>query len=352
MTDLWSDLVRASKPILLYGMGNGADKILAVCADYGIEIADFFASDGFVRGHTFHGKRVLSYSEACEKYDDFIVLLSFASSLPDVVEHILRIAEERELYAPDVPVAGDGLFNLSYCEAHKKDLDAARALLADEQSRAVFDCVIEYKLTGRVDLLMAAVSDVTDDTKARFRYDRYRVCFDCGAYNGDTARELVRDCAKLEQIISLEPDRRNFKKLVSYAQNEPRVTALRCGAWSNRDILFFRSQGSRNSALTKEIGDAVQVDSLDAIAEELHIGHVDYIKYDVEGAEREALLGSVNIIGRDKPDLLVSAYHRNEDIFALPLLLHQIEPSYRLYYRRGFYIPAWDLNLCAIREND
>ena len=59
-TDLWDYLVQAKKPILLYGMGNGADKILRVCESYGITVSDFFASDGFVRGHSFHGKTVLS----------------------------------------------------------------------------------------------------------------------------------------------------------------------------------------------------------------------------------------------------------------------------------------------------
>ena len=54
--DLWQYLASTDKKIVMYGMGNGADKILAVCERYGIEIADFFASDGFVRGHSFHGK--------------------------------------------------------------------------------------------------------------------------------------------------------------------------------------------------------------------------------------------------------------------------------------------------------
>ncbi|MBQ4575426.1 MAG: FkbM family methyltransferase [Clostridia bacterium] len=346
MRDLWSYLKETHKPILMYGMGNGADKILAVCSSYGIEIADFFASDGFVRGHSFHGKKVLSYSEACEKYDDFIVLLSFASSLPDVVERVLKIAEEHELYAPDVPVAGEGLFNLEYYEAHQSDIDAARALLADERSRMVYDRVIEYKLTGRVDILMTTAGG-DDNTKSRFDYSSYRTCIDCGAYNGDTARELIQDCANLERVVSLEPDRRNFKKLSAYAENEPRVTAFNCGVWHENDTLSFHTQGSRNSSLTKGNGDAVSVDSVDNIAAELGIGHVDYIKYDVEGVEREALLGSAGIIKRDAPDLLVSAYHRNEDIFALPLLLHELNPNYKLYYRREFYIPAWDLNLCA-----
>ena len=94
--DLWSTLKQETKPLLIYGMGNGADKILAVTDSLGIEISDFFASDGFVRGHSFHGKRVLSYSEVKEKYEKFIVLVAFGSSLPDVLSNIKKIADEKQ----------------------------------------------------------------------------------------------------------------------------------------------------------------------------------------------------------------------------------------------------------------
>ena len=67
-TDLWQTLTRTDKTVVMYGMGNGADKILKICERKGIAIADFFASDGFVRGHSFHGKTVLSYSAVKEKY--------------------------------------------------------------------------------------------------------------------------------------------------------------------------------------------------------------------------------------------------------------------------------------------
>ena len=76
----------------------------------------------------------------------------------------------------------------------------------------------------------------------------------------------------------------------------------------------------------------------------------NYIKYDVEGAEKEALLGSLETIKAHRPALLVSAYHRSEDIFELPLLLNTLEPSYKLYLRRYPYIPAWDLNLLAVTQ--
>ena len=158
MTDLWQHLKQLAdggRPILLYGMGNGADKILTVCASYGIPVADFFASDGFVRGHSFHGKVVLSFTAACEKYgaENMVVLLSFASSRPEVLETIQRVADACELYVPDVPVCGTDLFNAAFLEAHADEIAAARALFADEESRRVYDGILEYKLTGRMDTL-------------------------------------------------------------------------------------------------------------------------------------------------------------------------------------------------------
>jgi len=76
-------------------------------------------------------------------------------------------------------------------------------------------------------------------------------------------------------------------------------------------------------------------------------GRIDYIKYDVEGSEKEALEGSARTIREDKPDLLISLYHRTEDLHELILQVKALCPEYRLYVRRYPYIPAWDLNLYA-----
>ena len=46
--------------------------------------------------------------------------------------------------------------------------------------------------------------------------------------------------------------------------------------------------------------------------------------------------------------MMVSLYHRNEDIFELPLLLKTINPNYKLYIRHQLYIPAWETNLYAV----
>lgn len=349
-TDLWQYLSETDKKIVMYGMGNGADKILAVCEKYGIEVCDFFASDGFVRGHSFHGKRVLSFSETVEKYgaENIIVLLSFASSLPDVIEGFKRVASVCELYAPDVPVCGDELFCMDFVRAHKEEIRAAYALLADEESRKIYENVIYYKLTGDIRFLFHAESCKDEVYGKLLNAQSITRYADLGAYNGDTVRELIPYSPNLSRVTAFEPDRRSFRKLSEYCEtvNEFEIVKVNAAAWSSQTTLTFGDEGNRNSGLFAK-GKAVEVAaaSLDSV---LDGESVDYIKYDVEGCEREALEGSRQTILTHAPRLLVSVYHRSEDIFALPLYVHSMRPEYALYLRRYPYVPAWDLNLICV----
>lgn len=364
--DLWSYLSKSTKSIVMYGMGNGADKILSVCERYGIAVSDFFASDGFVRGHLFHGKRVLSYSEVKEKYgaDNIIVLLSFASSLPDVLENIYKIASECELYAPDVPVFGNTIFNRDFYERNIDKFRETELLFADDESRKIYHEIIAYKLSGDISHLRACEADKSEAYKSILHADRIESYADLGAYNGDTIRELLPYAPGLKRVYAFEPDARNFRKLNEYytsLESPPfELEAHNLGAWSDADTLYFDKSGNRNAGLLQNSSDfsdainsrgkkisEVKVNSLDNI---LNGRRVDYIKYDVEGSEREALLGSQKTIQCCCPSLLVSLYHRSEDLFDLPLLLHKIQPSYKFYLRRMTYIPAWDINLCAVEK--
>lgn len=351
--DLWQHLRETTKPILLYGMGNGADKILAVCQNKNIPVADCFASDGFVRGHLFHGKRVLSYTQAKEKYGEFIVLLSFATSLPDVMANIRKIAAEQELYAPDVPVFGDpvdNLFDMAYYLAHRQSLEDVLSWLADDLSRNTLENIVRYKISGDIsylDLCESEEEPIYEDILDASTVISYA---DLGAYNGDTIRKLLPHAPFLSEILALEPDDRNFRKLWEYGDSLDEsvyLTALKLGAWSHEDELSFDASGNRNANLSSEgkKTKTVNVNSLDNL---LNGKTIDFIKYDVEGAEKEAILGSTETIRKCSPKLLVSLYHRSEDIFTLPRMIHEISPSYRLYIRKLRYIPAWDLNLYAI----
>jgi len=74
----------------------------------------------------------------------------------------------------------------------------------------------------------------------------------------------------------------------------------------------------------------IKVTSIDNYSKQKNITP-SFIKLDVEGAEYQALKGSVNTIKTFKPRLAISLYHKYNDLWELPLFIKSIEPSYQFY---------------------
>ena len=351
---VWERLSETDKPIVMYGMGDGAEKILAVFDKYGIKPAEFMASDEFVRGHYFKGYKVKKLSEIEEQYDDFIVAICFGTQFPDVMERIGQISEKHEVVAPDVPVIGGGLFDSDFISDHESDIMTLRPLFADDISRDVFDKLMKYRITGDISVLRSC------ETPKAEAYDLLKIgtnesYVDLGAYNGDTIEEFLNLTKKqFEKIYAMEPDRRNYSKMRRrlYFLGSGMFEHYNAAAWSEDTTLTFYSKSGRNSALTDNRSEetkgravAVEAKSVDSM---LGGKRATLIKYDVEGSEEQALSGSVETIKQYKPRLIVSLYHRTEDMIKLPLLIHKINPEYKMYLRHHPYIPAWDTNLYCI----
>lgn len=345
--DLWDRLRDETRPIVVYGMGNGADKLLSRLEEYGVRPTDIFASDGFVRGHSFHGFRVRSFREICDTYPDFVVLLSFASRLPSVLELLRQMDRSHTLIIPDMPVVGTTYFDRRFYQEHRSELEAAYRLLADARSRALFCDIVRYKLQGGLADLDRAVYRTSP-----FDPRSIRTYVDLGAYNGDTAKAAIARFPCLKTILAVEPDDRNYRKLSQFAQGAVagvEILPIRAAAWSSQGKRMFFKSGNRNASLlnASHERDRVEVDliTVDAIAEGRE---VDCIKMDVEGAEREALCGARQTIRRCRPVLFVSAYHRSEDLFDLLLYLDEICTDYRFYLCRNECVPAWEIDIVAV----
>ena len=351
VTDMWQRLARESRPIVVYGMGNGADKLFSRFSEYGITVSDVFASDGFVRGHSYRGFRVKSYSEISDAYSDFVIVVSFASRLPEVIDYIKGLSEKHDLYIPDMPVDGDEYFDSAFYKAHFSELSEAEKLFYDEDSKKLFEEIVRYKLSGDIRYLESTVT--ADEMYALMSKNDVRVAIDAGAYNGDTAREMKRYFNNLKKIYAIEPDKRNFKKLLKYSEAEAEIEVMPINAAvADFDgVTAFSGSGNRNSSISstpsfEHSAGEVRAVVLDTLTDE----KIDYIKYDVEGMEYAALTGSFELIKRDRPMLLVSLYHKSSDLYKLPLLLAKELAGYRFYLRRLSCIPAWELNLILIPD--
>ncbi len=353
VTDMWESLKSEKRPIVIYGMGNGADKLIARLDSLGIKYADVFASDGFVRGHSFHGVRVKSFSEIKELYPDFVVLLSFATRLPELIDTLLRMDEEFDMYVPDMPVSDEHeYFDSAFYKEHYEEIKAALDAFCDEESKNVFISVIRYKLSGRMRDILEFTS-TKEEMYSLLSHVKIKALVDAGAYSGDTLSEAIKFFPELRFGTCIEPDPKTFKRLTRFCEGLTGidVRCVRAAAWDKTGDGFFAGAGNRNSSVLDASTHSYQhrveetpLVRIDDLTEE----KIDYIKYDVEGSEREALAGSDKTIRKDRPQLLVSLYHKSRDVFELVNILRERYPYYKMYLRRLRCLPAWEINLIML----
>lgn len=337
-TPLLERLRATSKPIVLYGMGNGADKIISIMADYGLAPAGVFASDGFVRGHCFHGFEVLSYTSAKERLGDMVVLLCFGTSRPDVMENIRYIASEQELYAPDVEVCGNGLFTPRDYQRQRDGFCIIHDRLADEQSQQTFRNILAFKLSGDIRLLDACATSPHDAYAAILALSPKDIFLDAGAYDGDSVREFSKIAGGFSKIYAIEPDAKSFSKLERNTAHCSNITYIHAAVHDTNGQVPFAMQAGRQSRLGS--GQKIDAVTIDSIAPD-----ATFIKMDVEGNELAAIHGGAHTIAANKPKLAIAAYHRHNDLL-LPLEVLRIRHDYNIYMRHFHNYPAWDTVYC------
>ena len=120
--NVWKTIEESALPIVLYGMGNCADKVLDELSRRGVEPAGVMASDGFCRYQMFRGYTVQKESDFEREYGDFLLLLCFGSSLPEVTAHIDAVAQRQPMLVPNIPVAGDVLVDDGFIERYREEI--------------------------------------------------------------------------------------------------------------------------------------------------------------------------------------------------------------------------------------
>ncbi|MBQ7011607.1 MAG: FkbM family methyltransferase [Clostridia bacterium] len=338
------EAIKASKlPVLLYGMGDGAEKMMAVCNEYGIKVSGVFASDGFRSGKTFLAYNVLTVSDLPEIYPQgFVALVCFGCKACDMRMYIGKVRRAGGIvYMPHLPLFGGELFTYDTVEKHNDEIKKAYGLLCDEGSKNLFLDVLRYCLTWDPDYLF--MGETNSYVFPSFFDDKViSSAIDGGAYRGDTVLSLCDAFPSIERMYAFEPDAANFAKLKNTTVPNVRIDFLPLGLHEKNGILSFAALKNRGSHFA-DGGIDVPVTSVDeAVGEK-----IDLIKLDVEGCEAAAIKGALKTIKSNKPCLYVSLYHKTNDLFELILLINEIDPSYRFSLLRADVCPAWDIILLA-----
>ncbi len=347
---LWERLRRETRPIVLYGTGNGADKIIDQLAAVGRVPDGVFASSGFVRSRTFRDMQVESYEDITARLgEDIVILIAFGSALPEVIGRMRELDTRHTVYIPEVPLIGGEVFTYGYFDRHREELAQVFAQLSDDTSRELFSDMLRYRLGGRLsDLFRTEESGVS--LSSLLKTEEIRCALDGGAFTGDSAKVMLDVYPHMEALIAVEPDARTFKKLSAFAETaNGTVIPVHGALWDTEDTLTYSASASRGAGVQGR-NHRARTESVPAVTADSLVPdrRLDLLKLDVEGAEMRAIIGAESVILRDRCALAVSLYHRTEDLFMLPLRIAAFCPDYRFFLRRVPCVPAWDLMLYAV----
>jgi len=163
------------------------------------------------------------------------------------------------------------------------------------------------------------------------------VVFDIGAFKGDTAYFFSKKCSNKARIYAFEPDENNYKVLLKIKDKYKLNNVIAS------NILFSNSETEINFLSMDLNRPAIKMKSttIDKFVEENNIEKIDYIKMDVEGAEKNILEGSIKTIKKFKPSLAIAIYHGGklfmEDFYNIPIFIKNVINEDYEYYIRTFH---------------
>lgn len=342
---VWNKLKATKGPIIMYGTGNGADKVLDILEERGIKIQGVTASSTFVRKRTFRGFQVMPISYFEEKYENCTFIITFGSSIPEVTENIFKLSKKHTVLVPCVPVIGTEICDEEFLNNNKDQLEKAYSLMADDFSREIFCGYIDFIFGGNLENLKKITTEENEAFTSILRLCENETYIDIGAYRGDTVDTFLNYTnGKYENIVCAEPDAKTYKKLIEHCESLDNFFAQNVAVTDIDGKIGFSDAHGRQSAVGGEkMAESVTLNTL------CKGFSPTYIKIDSEGCENEILSAGKDILKEFSPKLNIAAYHKFSDIFSLPVLINSINPRYKIHLRHHPYIPAWDtLFYCTV----
>jgi len=163
------------------------------------------------------------------------------------------------------------------------------------------------------------------------------IVLDCGANIGVFAKKAL--AAGASRVIAIEPAPENIRVLRKNLAAEiaaGKVTIYEKGVWDKDDILKMNidpANSAADSFVRRRPGAQVielPLTTVDKLVAELGLQRVDFIKMDIEGAERQAIAGAAETIKRFRPRMALCLYHLPDDPTVIPAAVLKVNPGYSI----------------------
>lgn len=335
-----------NEPIILFGAGACGRYALKFLREKGIEPIGFADNDEQKWFSVIDGVPVLPVEKAVDSSSANAIWVACAISRPAATEirsQLKTMGVNTKPLWEYIPVChGLPPANIR---------DTLFPAMGDVESQLLFNDQVSFRRNPDYDYQMnpSPISELYFPNFITHREDE--VFIDCGAADGDTVRDFIGRWPKFKSIVAFEPDARNYSKLIRDGDpaGKGRITSLRMAVSDFDGDIEFAANGDYSSHLSAvESRDAsggetvkVRATYLDKMLDNII---PTYVKMDIEGSELEALWGARKIIKKHKPVLAICAYHTSDHLWEIPMLIHAINPDYKLFFRRygeGAFETVW-----------
>jgi FkbM family methyltransferase len=166
------------------------------------------------------------------------------------------------------------------------------------------------------------------------------VVVDVGAWIGDFSAYAA---SKGATCYAFEPTAKTFALLCETSKlNEGNIHPIQKGLGNKEcevNILINETNSGGNSIVVKKSPlflkeEKILVTTLDKFVEENSLSKIDFIKADIEGAEREMLRGASQVLKTFAPKLAICTYHLSDDPQVLEKLILDANPNYTVIHLR------------------
>jgi FkbM family methyltransferase len=169
----------------------------------------------------------------------------------------------------------------------------------------------------------------------RIQVEEGDVVIDAGGCFGDTALSFAASVGKRGRVFSFDPLPAHQKVMRSNFARNPRLAErieIVPHALSQHagEIVRLSNKGA-GSRMMDDGEIEAKTDTIDQLVERKGLKQVNFIKMDIEGAERLALVGARNTIAKHKPKLAISGYHSDDDLIIIPMLIKRLHPEYEIH---------------------
>ena len=149
------------------------------------------------------------------------------------------------------------------------------------------------------------------------------------------------------RIISIEAHPQIFSELVSNISannlDDSIIPIQKCIAEEDgfQNMMFDSEVFTMTRISDDESSQKIESISIDSLVSSMELPRIDFIKFDIEGAERIAISGAKETLKNHKPKLALSGYHLVDDVYFLIDQIMTIQPEYKIIVGSNMHIYAF-----------